>query len=399
MKDEPQELEQQQQQEDENPSEEITDQISDEIVDAPSDKLGTGASSSAAGTAVGKLEEEEGNAAQEADEKEEEEEEEEEETDVKFFVRPTDQLAQQQGMAHIALKRMDPNAAFAAGLASPNSLPQNAAFNEKGKSHQKKKQKTRKQAFFFVHRKAKIKLNLKKGYMPMFPGTKQPVLNKNVYDVDLETLEEKPWRRPDADATDYFNYGFNEETWNMYLQRQAGFRNQHNSRAKIRVFTTMENDHDAPPELKSQMEYNRQMNRPPPPPGYPGPGGGGGPFPPRNMYVPPPHSGPGGRPMMRDERDRYPPPPPPPPMFGYTPLPPPGYGMSDMPPPSGHRGPRRSRSRSNSKSRSPSPRDRDSRRDREYEDTFCLLFTYHLPHDLNFPPPALSPAPQTLPHL
>lgn len=31
-----------------------------------------------------------------------------------------------------------------------------------------------------------------------------------IYDLDLATLEEKPWRKPGADVTDYFNYGFNE---------------------------------------------------------------------------------------------------------------------------------------------------------------------------------------------
>jgi pre-mRNA 3'-end-processing factor FIP1 len=33
---------------------------------------------------------------------------------------------------------------------------------------------------------------------------------QNIYDVDLAELEEKPWRKPGADITDYFNYGFNE---------------------------------------------------------------------------------------------------------------------------------------------------------------------------------------------
>lgn len=31
-----------------------------------------------------------------------------------------------------------------------------------------------------------------------------------VYDLDLSSLEDKPWRKPGADITDYFNYGFNE---------------------------------------------------------------------------------------------------------------------------------------------------------------------------------------------
>ncbi|RIB30867.1 Fip1 motif-domain-containing protein [Gigaspora rosea] len=32
----------------------------------------------------------------------------------------------------------------------------------------------------------------------------------SIYDVDLDSVEDKPWRKPGADITDYFNYGFNE---------------------------------------------------------------------------------------------------------------------------------------------------------------------------------------------
>ena len=31
-----------------------------------------------------------------------------------------------------------------------------------------------------------------------------------IYDLDLATMEDKPWRKPGSDLTDYFNYGFNE---------------------------------------------------------------------------------------------------------------------------------------------------------------------------------------------
>jgi len=30
---------------------------------------------------------------------------------------------------------------------------------------------------------------------------------------------EKPWAQPDADLTDYFNYGFTEETFKLYAQK------------------------------------------------------------------------------------------------------------------------------------------------------------------------------------
>lgn len=39
---------------------------------------------------------------------------------------------------------------------------------------------------------------------------------RDIFDIDLETLPEKPWRRYGADLTDYFNYGFNEESWSLW---------------------------------------------------------------------------------------------------------------------------------------------------------------------------------------
>ncbi|KAK7503807.1 hypothetical protein BaRGS_00004930 [Batillaria attramentaria] len=43
-----------------------------------------------------------------------------------------------------------------------------------------------------------------------------------VYEFDLDSIqnEEKPWRKPGADITDYFNYGFTEETWQQYCEKQ-----------------------------------------------------------------------------------------------------------------------------------------------------------------------------------
>jgi pre-mRNA 3'-end-processing factor FIP1 len=46
----------------------------------------------------------------------------------------------------------------------------------------------------------------------------------DIVDVDLESFEDKPWRKPGADLTDYFNYGFNEQTWKAYCTKQKLFR-------------------------------------------------------------------------------------------------------------------------------------------------------------------------------
>eukprot|EP00116_Pleurobrachia_bachei_P000067 sb/3460329/ len=46
-----------------------------------------------------------------------------------------------------------------------------------------------------------------------------------IYDYDIDTMcEEKPWRLPGADLTDYFNYGFNEDSWKSYCDKQKSVR-------------------------------------------------------------------------------------------------------------------------------------------------------------------------------
>lgn len=46
------------------------------------------------------------------------------------------------------------------------------------------------------------------------------------HEYNLDQLEDKPWRQPGADITDYFNYGFNEETWRAYCERQKRMRSE-----------------------------------------------------------------------------------------------------------------------------------------------------------------------------
>uniref|UniRef100_A0A5S6QIX5 Pre-mRNA 3'-end-processing factor FIP1 n=1 Tax=Trichuris muris TaxID=70415 RepID=A0A5S6QIX5_TRIMR len=57
-----------------------------------------------------------------------------------------------------------------------------------------------------------------------------------VYELDLTSLEEHPWREPGADLTDYFNYGFTEETWNVYCDRQRRLRSEFGSENANRMF-------------------------------------------------------------------------------------------------------------------------------------------------------------------
>ncbi|UJR14689.1 hypothetical protein I4U23_001682 [Adineta vaga] len=54
---------------------------------------------------------------------------------------------------------------------------------------------------------------------------------QSTYEHDLMNAykdEEKPWKKPGADISDYFNYGFTEETWAQYCDRQRRLRADNN---------------------------------------------------------------------------------------------------------------------------------------------------------------------------
>lgn len=45
-------------------------------------------------------------------------------------------------------------------------------------------------------------------------------------DADFPSEDDKPWRRPGSDITDYFNYGFDEFTWASYCLKQQELRKE-----------------------------------------------------------------------------------------------------------------------------------------------------------------------------
>lgn len=49
------------------------------------------------------------------------------------------------------------------------------------------------------------------------PGTFD---GRSILDVDLNAMSEKPWRRPGSDLSDWFNYGFDEISWEAYCYRR-----------------------------------------------------------------------------------------------------------------------------------------------------------------------------------
>jgi pre-mRNA 3'-end-processing factor FIP1 len=43
---------------------------------------------------------------------------------------------------------------------------------------------------------------------------------RSILEVDLSAMADKPWRRPGSDISDWFNYGFDELSWEAYCVRR-----------------------------------------------------------------------------------------------------------------------------------------------------------------------------------
>ena len=42
----------------------------------------------------------------------------------------------------------------------------------------------------------------------------------DLFDLDIDAIEDKSWRKPGANMADYFNYGMNEPAWKNYARKQ-----------------------------------------------------------------------------------------------------------------------------------------------------------------------------------
>ncbi|KAK6827368.1 Fip1 motif-domain-containing protein [Apiospora arundinis] len=62
--------------------------------------------------------------------------------------------------------------------------------------------------------------------IPIHKATGKPITQVNI-DEDLPE-NDKPWRKPGTDLSDYFNYGFDEFTWAMYAAKQENVRGEYN---------------------------------------------------------------------------------------------------------------------------------------------------------------------------
>ncbi|KAK9288991.1 hypothetical protein L1049_017462 [Liquidambar formosana] len=58
---------------------------------------------------------------------------------------------------------------------------------------------------------------------------------RTILDVNIDTFEQKPWRHPGVDITDFFNYGFDEQSWKDYCNSVEQFRQKTSMLTRIPV--------------------------------------------------------------------------------------------------------------------------------------------------------------------
>ncbi|XVF28208.1 hypothetical protein REPUB_Repub15cG0009500 [Reevesia pubescens] len=59
---------------------------------------------------------------------------------------------------------------------------------------------------------------------------------RTILDVDIDAFEEKPWRHPVVDMTDFFNFGFNEDSWKGYCNSLEKLWQQSSRQARMPVY-------------------------------------------------------------------------------------------------------------------------------------------------------------------
>jgi len=86
-----------------------------------------------------------------------------------------------------------------------------------------------------------------------------------IYEYDLDTdQDEKPWRKPGADISDYFNYGFTEDTWKQYCEKQRRMRME-SSRGPYSVTQTAGMASTAQVEIEVMPDGRTRVKAGPPP--------------------------------------------------------------------------------------------------------------------------------------
>jgi len=91
---------------------------------------------------------------------------------------------------------------------------------------------------------------------PLVHGFRQPVYNRLMFYMDLDNLsnDQKDWRKPGANSSSWFNYGFVEDTWREYVMKQAtGLKNREVYEQAQRLLADQIPSYRPPSAVKQQL--------------------------------------------------------------------------------------------------------------------------------------------------
>ncbi|KZV16456.1 hypothetical protein F511_10068 [Dorcoceras hygrometricum] len=77
--------------------------------------------------------------------------------------------------------------------------------------------------------------------------------HKTIFEVDIDSFEEKPWKFPGIDVSDFFNFGLNEESWKDYCKQLEQLRLETTMQSKIRVYESGRSEQDYDPDLPPEL--------------------------------------------------------------------------------------------------------------------------------------------------
>ncbi|KAH8110680.1 hypothetical protein DFH11DRAFT_760107 [Phellopilus nigrolimitatus] len=102
---------------------------------------------------------------------------------------------------------------------------------------------------------------------------------RSIFEIDMTNLAEKPWRRPGSDLSDWFNYGFDELSWEAYCYRRRALGEMAGVlKANVMGFAGMPEEQllALPPEARTMVMTGTNAMMAATGGGVPGPGPGVG---------------------------------------------------------------------------------------------------------------------------
>ncbi|KAG5298757.1 pre-mRNA polyadenylation factor fip1 [Histoplasma capsulatum G186AR] len=205
-------------------TEENDDELYDPTYSAPSAETSKGPDTRSDETNMTTTEDKGQAQAQEEEEEEEEEEEDEDEDDFKIITDGPPEATIEQPSRHSVLRKesLRPSSTEATStpkVSAPSIAPKVETATIPNAITAKPTVPQKPGSAYPAQHTSTIDINAN----PVHPTTSKPILSTDL-DADFPTENDKPWRKPGSDMTDYFNYGFDEFTWASYCLKQDTLR-------------------------------------------------------------------------------------------------------------------------------------------------------------------------------